>query len=289
MPMGILPQILANSLIAGATYALVALGFNLIYGTTRFFNLAHGITATVGAYIVFWLSKELGLPIWVGISSGIIAAAIFGWLSYWLVFRPMLERKSSGLVMLVAALGVMTAIQAIIAIIFSSQFQTLSTGGASSTFRFAGAVVTDVQIVMFASVFLIAIALSALIKFSRLGRAIRAIGDDIEVSQVVGINTRKVIGIVFAIGSAIAGIAGILIGYDIGIEPTMGMALLLKGVIASIVGGVGTVSGAVLGAFLLGLVENLGVWQFSGEWKDAIAFGVLIIFLLFRPQGLIRR
>jgi branched-chain amino acid transport system permease protein len=287
--MGILPQILANSLIAGATYALVALGFNLIYGTTRFFNLAHGITATVGAYVVFWLCKELGLPVGVGVTTGILAAALFGWLSYRLVFCPMLERKSSGLVMLVAALGIMTAAQAIIAIIFTSQFQTLSTGGANATFRFAGAVVTDVQLIMFGSVIVIALGLGALIKFTRLGRAIRAIGDDLEVSRVVGINTRKVIGIVFAIGSAIAGVAGILIGYDIGIEPTMGMALLLKGVIASIVGGVGTVSGAVLGAFLLGLVENLGVWQFSGEWKDAIAFAVLIIFLLFRPQGIIKR
>jgi branched-chain amino acid transport system permease protein len=94
---------------------------------------------------------------------------------------------------------------------------------------------------------------------------------------------------VFFIGSALAGLAGILAGYDTGLEPTMGMSLLLKGVIASIIGGIGNVYGGVLGAFLLGFVENFGIWKISGEWKDAIAFGLLIIFLLFRPQGIFGR
>ncbi|MDO8655872.1 MAG: TIGR01841 family phasin, partial [Nanoarchaeota archaeon] len=110
-----------------------------------------------------------------------------------------------------------------------------------------------------------------------------------EVSKIVGINTSKIIGRVFFIGSAIAGLAGILIGFDTGIEPTMGLSLLLKGVIASIIGGIGNVYGGVLGAFLLGFIENFGIWKISGEWKDAIAFGVLIIFLLFRPQGILRK
>jgi branched-chain amino acid transport system permease protein len=109
------------------------------------------------------------------------------------------------------------------------------------------------------------------------------------VAKIVGINTKKVIGWVFVIGSAIAGLAGILIGFDTGIEPTMGMSLLLKGVIASIIGGIGNVYGGVLGAFFLGFIENFGIWKISGEWKDAIAFGVLIIFLLFRPQGILRK
>jgi branched-chain amino acid transport system permease protein len=93
---------------------------------------------------------------------------------------------------------------------------------------------------------------------------------------------------VFIIGGAIAGLAGILVGYDTGLEPTMGMNLLLKGVIASIIGGIGNVWGGFLGAFLLGFVENFGIWKISGEWKDAIAFGLLIIFLLVRPKGILR-
>ena len=125
-------------------------------------------------------------------------------------------------------------------------------------------------------------------RYTLFGKAIKAVGDDEEVSKIVGINTVKVIGWVFFIGSAIAGLAGILVGFDTGIEPTMGLSLLLKGVIASIIGGIGNVYGGVLGAFLLGFIENFGIWQISGEWKDAIAFGVLILFLLFRPQGILK-
>lgn len=132
-------------------------------------------------------------------------------------------------------------------------------------------------------------AIGLVFKFTLFGKAVKAVGDDEEVSKIVGINTSKIIGRVFFIGSAIAGLAGILVGYDTGIEPTMGLSLLLKGVIASIIGGIGNVYGGVLGAFLLGFIENFGIWKISGEWKDAIAFGVLIIFLLFRPQGILKK
>jgi len=121
---------------------------------------------------------------------------------------------------------------------------------------------------------------------TKFGKAVRAINDDEEVAKIVGINTNKIIGYVFFIGSAIAGLAGILVGFDTGIEPTMGLNLLIKCVIASIVGGVGNIYGGVLGAFLLGFVENFGIWKISGEWKDAIAFGLLILFLIFRPRGI---
>ncbi len=128
-----------------------------------------------------------------------------------------------------------------------------------------------------------------LFKFTIFGKAIKAISDDEEVARIIGINTNKIIGYVFFIGSAIAGLSGILMGFDTGIEPTMGMSLLLKGVIASIIGGVGNIYGGVLGAFLLGFVENFGIWKISGEWKDAIAFAILILFLLFRPQGILKK
>ena len=121
---------------------------------------------------------------------------------------------------------------------------------------------------------------------TKLGKAVRAISDDENVAKIVGINTNKIIGYVFFIGSAIAGLAGILVGLDIGIQPTMGLGLLLKGVVAAVVGGMGNLYGGVLGSFLLGFVENFGIWKISGEWKDAIAFVLLIAFLIFRPKGI---
>jgi len=133
------------------------------------------------------------------------------------------------------------------------------------------------------------IVLGLVLKKTMFGKAVSAVADDEEVAKIVGINTNKIIGMVFFIGSMIAGLAGIFVGFDTGIEPTMGMSLLLKGVIASIIGGIGNIYGGVLGAFLLGFVENFGIWKISGEWKDAIAFGLLIIFLLFRPSGILKK
>jgi branched-chain amino acid transport system permease protein len=286
--MSILPQLIINSIIAGSIYSLVALGFNLIYGTTKFFNLAHGVLAAVGGYTVFYFSKELELPLIPSVIAGIIIAGFIGYLMDKSVFRALRRRKASGMVFLVASLGIMTALQAVIAIIFTSQFQTLSTGS-FKVHEIFGGVITQVQVIILLLSILIMFGLAILLKFTRFGKAVRAISDDEEVSKIVGINTDKIIGKVFFIGSAIAGLSGVLVGFDTGIEPGMGLSLLLKGVIASIIGGIGNVYGGVLGAFLLGFVENFGIWKISGEWKDAIAFGLLLIFLLFRPQGIIKK
>ena len=288
--MDILPQLIVNSIIAGAIYSMVALGFNLIYGTVKFFDLGYGVLTAVGGYSVFFFYKTLGVDLYLSVIFGMAISSLIGYLIYRFVYAPLRERKSSGMVLLVGSLGAFTAIQAIIAILFTSQFQTLTkSAGVGRTFNIFGGIITDVQLIILVCGFVIMAGIAILLKTTLFGKAIKAVGDDEEVSKIVGINTKKVIGIVFMIGSAIAGLAGILIGFDTGIEPTMGMSLLLKGVIASIIGGIGNVYGGVLGAFFLGFVENFGIWKISGEWKDAIAFTVLIIFLLFRPQGILRK
>ena len=286
--MDILPQLILNSIIAGAIYSMVALGFNLIYGTVKFFDLGYGALAAVGGYAVFFFYKKLGLDPYLSIVLGVLIAGCIGYVINKLVYQKLRERKASNMVLLVASLGVLTVLQAIIAILFSSQFQTLSIGS-SKVFEISGAVITQIQLIILLSGLAIMILLAVLLKKTLFGKAIKAIADDEEVSKIVGINTNKIIGSVFFIGSMIAGLAGILIGFDTGIEPTMGLTLLLKGVIASIIGGIGNIYGGVLGAFLLGFVENFGIWKISGEWKDAIAFALLIIFLLFRPQGILRK
>jgi branched-chain amino acid transport system permease protein len=309
----IVPQLIANSLIAGAIYALVALGFNLIYGTTKFFNLTHGVVAAVGGYTVYFLIKKFpvlaggdvssaagdvvgsasglgNLGIVITTIAGVAVAAFVGWLLNRFLFKKLRERKASQMVFLVASLGAFTCLQAFIAILFTSQFQTLSSGaGDIVTYNVFGGIITQVQLVIIISVFVIMIALGLFLKKSLFGKSVEAISDNEQVAKIVGINTEKTIAIVCVIGSAIAGLAGVYVGYDTGLEPTMGMALLLKGVIASIIGGIGNVYGGVLGAFLLGFVENFGIWKISGEWKDAIAFTMLIVFLLVRPQGILKR
>lgn len=284
--MDIIPQLVVNSIIAGAIYSMVALGFNLIYGTAKFFDLGYGVLTAVGGYAVFYFSKTLGLDIYLSILIGVLIAGLVGFLIERIVYKKLRQKKASSMVFMVAALGVMTALQAIIAILFSSQFQVFPVSINSQTYDIFGGIITGVQAIIFISGIVIMLALVLVLKFTKFGRAIRAVSDDEEVSKIVGIDTDKIIGKVFFIGSAIAGLAGILVGFDTGIEPTMGFSLLLKGVIASIIGGVGNIYGGVLGAFFLGFIENFGIWKISGEWKDAIAFAVLILFLLIRPQGI---
>jgi len=288
--MEIVPQLVANSIIAGSIYSLVALGFNLVYGVTKFFNLAHGALAVVGGYTTFYFLKYLHLNLYLAVVLGVLVAGLVGYLLDKFIYLPLRQRKASGMVLLVASLGVFTAIQALLAILFSSQFQTLSLYiGPQRIFDLFGGIITQTQLIILVSVLLITILLSWILNQTMFGKAVKAISDDEEVAKIVGINTNKIIGYVFFIGSAVAGLAGILVGFDTGIEPTMGMFLLLGGVIGAIVGGIGNIYGGVLGSFLLGFVENFGIWQISGEWKAAIAFILLTLFLIFRPEGIMKK
>jgi branched-chain amino acid transport system permease protein len=285
--MDILPQLIVNSIIAGSIYSVVALGFNLIYGTTKFLDVGYGVLTAVGGYAVFYLANQLELNVWLAI---IIAVLFTGLVSYLLdrfVYRTLRSQNASSMVLLLASFGVFTALQALIAVLFGSQFQTLSGGGGAEVLTLAGASITHVQIAIFVTGLGIMSALFWVLGKTMWGKAVRAVSDEPDVAEVVGINKNKVIGLVFFVAGAIGGVAGILVGFDTGIEPTMGLQLLLKGVVAAIVGGMGNPVGGVLGAFLLGFAENFGIWHLPGEWKDAIAFIILIIFLLVRPQGIL--
>jgi len=288
--MSIVPQLILNSIIAGSIYALVALGFSLIFNAAKFFNLAHGAIAAVGGYTVFFLTQHFGLNMYVAIFIGVIFAGFLGFLLDRFIYLPLRRKKASNLILLVASLGAFTVIQAALAILFTSQFQTLSNLiPDQKIYTLWGGSITQVQVVMLVSAFAIFFALLFLLKKTKFGHAVLAISDDEEVAKIVGINTNQIVAWVFFIGSAIAGLAGILVGLDTGIEPIMGLPLLLGGIIAMIIGGISSIEGAILGAYLLGFVENFGIWKINGEWKSAIAFGLLIIFLLFRPQGIIKK
>jgi branched-chain amino acid transport system permease protein len=164
---------------------------------------------------------------------------------------------------------------------------SLRVGPVDEGYFLSGATITDSQIAILSTGLLLPLVLWISVQKTRLGRAMRAVADDPLAASVVGINPEKIIWRVMLIGSALAGAAGILISLETNIEPTMGMNAILKGIIASILGGVGSIPGAVLGGFFLGIVENLGIWKISAGWKDCIAFGVLIIFLLWRPYGIL--
>ena len=177
-------------------------------------------------------------------------------------------------------------IQNLLQLLYGAQILVLRTGPVVEGHHVLSAVITDIQILILGVSIVLSVALWLFVQYTRLGKATRAVADDPVAASVVGINPEHVIMVVFVIGSALAGAAGILISLETNIEPTMGFNAVLKGIIASIIGGIGSIPGAVLGGYFLGLAENLGIWKIQAGWKDAIAFAILIAFLLFRPGGI---
>ena len=282
-------QLIFNGIIAGSIYTLIAIGFTVIYRTVKFFHLAHGVVYTAGAYLAYSAVQSLSVEEFWSLGSAIIIAllgtGILGVLIDRLVYYPLRRQNASNLIFLLASFGVFIFIQNLIQLLYGAQILTIRTGPIKEGHHFLGAVITDIQILILVVSIILMILLWLFIQKTKLGKAMRAVSDDPIAANVVGINPERIILISFAIGSALAGAAGILISLETNIEPTMGFSALLKGVIASIVGGIGSIPGTVLGGFLLGLAENLGIWKISAGWKDCIAFVILIIFLLIRPSG----
>lgn len=281
-----MPQLIINGVIAGSIYALMALGFSVIYRTVKFFHFAHGVVYAAGAYLAYTFAISLGINIVISFFLAVIVSAIAGVLIDRLVYKPLRKHKAPNLVFLMASFGVFIFVQNLLQLIYGAQILTIRTGEVKEGRHFLGAVITDIQItILTVSVFL-CIALWLFIKYTKLGKAMRAVADDPLAASIVGINPERIILAAFAIGSALAGAAGILISLETNIEPTMGMNAILKGIIASIIGGIGSIPGAMLGGLFLGLAENLGIWKISAGWKDCIAFVILIVFLLLRPGGI---
>jgi len=279
-------QLIVNGIIAGSIYVLIAIGFTVIYRTVKFFHFAHGVVYAVGAYLVYTFFVLLGLNSVFSflLSSGLTALLGVGIDRF--VYRPLRNRKASTLIFLIASFGVFIFLQNLLQLIFGAQILTLRTGPVVEGHHFWGAVITNIQILIIIASFILFILCWLFIQKTKFGKAIRAVSDDPLGARVVGINSERIIRGVFAIGSALAGAAGILISLETNIEPTMGMNAILKGIVASIIGGIGSIPGALLGGLFLGLAENLGIWKIQAGWKDTIAFAILIIFLLFRPSGI---
>ena len=281
-----LQQLLVNGLIAGGIYALVALGFSIIYRTVKFFHFAHGIVYTAGAYIAYTLAIQLRVNIVIAFFLSMLFAAVLGVLIDRSVYSPLRRKNASNLIFLLASFGVFVFLQNLIQLIYGAQILSLRTGPVTEGYHIFSAVITPTQITILVVSIALMLALWAFVMKTKLGKAMRAVSDDPVAANVVGINPERTILLSFAIGSALAGAAGVLIAFETNIEPTMGFSAILKGIIASIVGGIGSIPGAMFGGFFLGMAENLGIAWIPSGWKDAIAFAILIIFLLVRPRGI---
>ncbi len=278
-------QLIFNGIIAGAIYSLVASGFSLIYSVSKLMHFAHGAVVASGAYFMYELLINLGLDFWLSVILTLILASLIGELMNRVVYKTLRERKSSGAILLIASIAIMTLCSALILIFFGADVKTIPL--VNPVYDFLGARITHIQVVMIMVSSLMLTALWLLMKKTTLGKAMRAVADNKDVAKTVGIDPEVVYTKTFLLGSFLAGIAGILIGIEQNLYPEMGMSLVIKGFTGAVIGGLTSVPGAVLGSYILGLVENIGIWWLPSGYKDAIAFVVLFIFLLFRPSGLL--
>lgn len=280
-------QLLINSLIAGATYALVASGFSLIYSTNKFIHFAHGAVIAFSTYILYFLFSVLGINFGFSVALAITFASLLGYGLNLLVYKQLRKKKTSSVILLIASVSLLILLESLILILFGADVKTIGFIKVSKGIEFLGALITPLQLFIIVSSLILLAGLFLFMKKTKLGKAMRAVADNKDVAEIVGISSEKIYSWSFIIGSAIAGIAAILIGLEQNLEPTMGTNLMIQGFSAAIIGGIGSVHGAVLGAFLLGIVENFGIWYLPSGYKDAIAFILLFIFLLFRPQGIL--
>lgn len=283
-------QILINGLIAGSTYLLISLGFNFYYQVTKFFNLAYGAYVVAGGYIFYLLIVGYGMNIFIAAILSVFFTGMLGLNIEKSIYLTLRRKNSSKLILLMASLGVSIVIQSAIAIIFSSKFQSaLNLIGDQKTLSFFGAMVTQIQLLTMILGVILSAILVYIMKKTIFGRKIRAISDNEELAKIIGINTDTTVDLVSFISSAIAGLSGILLFLDLGIEPSMGMELFLKGTVASIIGGIGNIFGGAIGSLGLGIVENFITLEFSGAWKSSTTFIILIIFLMVQNRKALQK
>ena len=243
----------------------------------------------LGAYCGWLVAETPGTRLYLSWAMGVTLAGASGLAIYRGVYFYLRQQARSPLVMLVGSLGFLLSITAFISIVFSPDGRPLAEPFGTVPWSVAGAFIKPFQVFFIGVSFALFAGLYFLLNKTSFGTAVRAIGDDEEVARIVGINTPVVVAVIFFLGGGIAGLGGIFLGEDIGIRPPMGLLLLLKGWVASVVGGIGNIYGALLGGFVLGMVENYGVWYLPSQWKDAVAFVLLIFFLSFWPRGILPR
>ena len=287
-------QQLVNGLSLGSIYALIALGYTMVYGVLRLINFAHGDVYMVGAYVGYYLSRKLqgeepsiisALLVMVG---SMIVCALLGMLIERLAYRPV--RREARLTLLITAIGVSLFIENVAQLVFGPDPKFFPSLAPRTDFIVAGVRLTSEQITVIVVAMLLMLLLRYFILRTRTGKAMRAVSFSLDASRLMGISTDRIISITFALGSALAAAAGVLIGMQIPkIDPLMGIMYGLKAFVAAVLGGIGSIPGAVLGGLLIGISEVMVVGYLSSTYREAIAFGILILVLILRPQGLLGR
>lgn len=279
-------QQLVNGLSLGSIYALIALGYTMVYGIVKLINFAHGDIFMVGAFIGFYSITILELSFLPALLISMVACALFGVLIERIAYKPL--RNATRIAALITAIGVSLLIEYGVIYIRGAQPEAYPSDVLPiNELSLFGVSISGQSVFIFLVAIILMIILQFVVHKTKIGKAMRAVSYDTDAAKLMGINVDHTISATFAIGSALAGAAGVIFGiYYIKIEPLMGVIPGLKAFVAAVLGGIGIIPGAMVGGLLLGVIEALVSAAGFSLWRDAVAFVVLILILIFRPQGL---
>ncbi len=274
-----------NGLNIGSIYALIALGYTMVYGIAKLINFAHGDVIMVGAYISF-ISMKFGLPWWLAVIISIVACAVLGVVMEKVAYKPL--RNASRISLLITAIGISYLLQNLFQLIFGANPQPYHAFITLPALNLGGISIQANYYITFSVSVLLMILLTLFVNKTTMGKAMRAVSEDEGGAKLMGINVDITISLTFAIGCALAAIAGILYAncYPM-INPTLGSLPGIKAFIAAVLGGIGSIPGAVIGAFILGMVEAMTKAYISSQLTDTIVFAILILMLVFKPAGIL--
>ena len=279
-------QQLVNGLILGSVYALIALGYTMVYGIIKLINFAHGDLYMMGAFIGYYLINSFQLNFFLALILTMILTACLGVLIEFLAYRPL--RNSTKIAALITAIGVSFFLEYGMVYLFGANTRAFPQALETVKYNLGPISVTNVQLTILGVSIFLMVALQFIVQKTKMGKAMRAVSVDSDAAQLMGINVNSTISFTFALGSALAGAAGVLIGlYYNSVEPLMGMAPGIKAFVAAVLGGIGIIPGAALGGFIIGLLETMAITIGLSSYRDAVVYGILIVILLVRPAGIL--
>jgi branched-chain amino acid transport system permease protein len=279
-------QQLINGISLGSIYALIALGYTMIYGIIKLINFAHGDIYMLGAYMGFVATTMLGLSFVPALIFAMVAAGIAGIIIERVAYRPM--RNAPRIAILITAIGVSFFLEYGMILIATPQPRTFPAIFEATVYNFYGLIVNSQQVLILVISLVLMAGLTYIVNHTKVGKAMRAVSFDADAARLMGIDIDRIISMTFALGSSLAAAAGVLVGvYYNSIDPLMGMMPGLKAFIAAVLGGIGIIPGAMLGGVIMGIVEAMVSGFFSSTFRDAAAFGILILILLYRPSGIL--
>lgn len=279
-------QQLLNGVILGSVYALLALGYTMVYGIIKLINFAHGDVYMLGAYFGYFFIKILHLNFFVALILSMIVSAGVAVLIELIAYRPL--RHSPRIAVLISALGVSFLLENGMSYAVGSDKRAFPQAIATVQYHVGQLQISNIQLLIIGTAVILMLALTLIVQKTKMGRAMRAVSADQEAAVLMGINVNRTISFTFAIGSALAAAGGVLIGlYYNNIDPLMGMTPGIKAFVAAVLGAIGIIPGAVLGGWLIGILETLTLAVGLSDYKDAVVYGILILILLWKPTGIL--